>query len=63
MEITCFKNALNCIDLFLRNSPSSFQNTTAISITLFDFHKMVITVMKMPINKHSPNERHCRHYK
>ena len=59
-ENTCFKNALNpsCIDLFITNSHLSFQNTTAVSNGLSDFHEMVITVMK-----DSPIERHYRDYK
>ena len=58
MEDTCFKNTLNpsCIDLFIRNSPLSFQNTIAVSTGLSDFHKMVITVMKISFKKHSPIE-------
>ena len=64
-ENTCFKNALNpsCIDLFITNSPLSFQNTIAVSNGLSDFHKMVITVMKMSFKKHSPIERHYRDYR
>ena len=48
-ENTCFKNTLNssCIGLFITNIPLSFQNTITISNGLWDFHKMVITVMKM----------------
>ena len=64
-ESTCFKNVLNpsCIDLFITNSPLSFQNTIAVSNGFSDFHKMVITVMKMSFKKHSPIERHYRDYK
>ena len=63
-ENNCFKNALNpsCIDLFITNSILSFQNTIAVSNGLSDFHKMVITVMKMSFKKHSPIERHYRDY-
>ena len=51
-ENTFFKNALNpgCIDLFITNISLSFQNTVAVSNGLLDFHKMVITVMKMSFN-------------
>ena len=65
MENTCFKIALNpsCIDFFMKNSPLSFQNTIAVSNALSYFHKMVITVMKMPIKKHSAIERHYSDYK
>ena len=64
-ENYCFKNALNpsCIDLFKTNSSLSCQNTTATSNGLSNFHKMVITVMKMSFKKHSPIERHDRDYK
>ena len=56
---TCFKNALNpgCSDLFITNGPLSFQNTIAVSNGLSEFHKMVITVMKMAFRKHSPNRK------
>ena len=40
-----------CIDLFLINSPHSFQNTMTISTVLFDFHKMIITVLESSFNK------------
>ena len=61
-ENTCFKNALNpsCIDLFITNSPLSFQNAIAVFNGLSDFHKMVITVMKISFKKHSSIERHYR---
>ena len=64
-EYTCFKNALNpsCIDLFIKNSPLSFQNTIVVSNGLSDFHKMVITVMIISFKKHSLIERHYRDYK
>ena len=54
-ENTWFKNALNpsCIDLLITNSPLSLENTIAISNGLSDFHKMVITVMKMSFKNHS----------
>ena len=41
----------------------SFQNTIAVSNGLSNFHKTIITVTKMPFNKHSPIERHYRDYK
>ena len=64
-ESTCVKNKLNpsCTDLFITNSPFSFQNTIAVTNGLSDFHKMVVTVMKMSFKKHSPIERHYRDYK
>ena len=64
-ESTCFKNVLNrsCIDLFITHSPLSFQNTIAVTNALSDFHKMVVTVIKMSFKKHSPVEGHYRDYK
>ena len=53
----------SCIDLFIANSPLNFQNTIAVTNGRFDFHKMVITVMKMSFKKHSPIERHYRDYR
>ena len=37
----------SCIDLFLTNRPQSFQNTLTVETGISDFHKMVITVMKV----------------
>ena len=65
-EKTCFSSLTNpsCIDLFLTNFPSSFQNTfTTITTGLSDFHKMVITVMKMTFQKNPPKEIYYRNYK
>ena len=55
-EMTCFKSLDNpsCIDLFLTNSPLSFQNTTTVTTGLSDFHKMVVTVMKTTFPKAQP---------
>ena len=62
---TCFKSLNNpsCIDLFLTNFPSSFQNTCTITTGLSDFHKMVITVTKMTFHKNPPKEIYYRDYK
>ena len=64
-NIVILKNVLNpsCIDLFITNSPSSFQNTIAVTNGFSKFHKMEITVMKMSFKKHSPIERHYTDYK
>ena len=39
---TCFQNPNNpsCIDLMIRNRPTSFQNSMVIETGLSDFHKM-----------------------
>ena len=64
-EDTCFKSMENpsCIDLFLTNSPLSFQNTTTITTGLSDFHKMVVTVMKTAFPKAEPQILYYRDYK
>ena len=64
-EPTCFKNPDNpsCIDLFLTNRPRSFQNTFTIETGISDFHKMVITVMKVFYKKQKPKIIQYRSYK
>ena len=64
-ENTCFKNPLipSCVDIFIINSPLSFQNTIGFLNGLTYFHKIVIRVMKMSFKKHSSIERHDRDYK
>ena len=64
-ENTCFKSTENpsCIDLFLTNTPLSFQNTTLVATGLSDFHKMVVTVMKTTFPKAEPQILCYRDYK
>ena len=64
-EATCFKSLDNpsCIDLFLTNSPQSFQNTSTITTGLSDFHRMVVTVMKTTFPKGKPKTIYYRDYK
>ena len=64
-EKTCFKSVDNpsCIDLFLTNTPLSFQNTTTVTTGLSDFHKMVVTVMKTTFPKAQPKIVYYRDYK
>ena len=52
-EPTCFINYTNpsCIDLYLTNCPKSFQNTLAIEMGLSDFHKLIVTVLKVNMKK------------
>ena len=59
-EQTCFKNCYNpsCIDLFLTNSPPSFQNTVTIETSISDFPKMVITVSTKVFNKKTETKNH-----
>ena len=55
-EKTCFKSKDNtsCIDLFITDCPNSFENTSAITTGLSDFHKMVTTVLKATFTKSKP---------
>ena len=55
-EATCFKNSENptCIILPLTNKPLSFKNKYVIETGLFDFHKMVVGVIKMHFPKMKP---------
>ena len=64
-ETTCLKNPCNpaCIDLFLANCPRSVQNTVTIETGISDFHKMVITVLKVFYRKQKPKIIQYRSYK
>ena len=50
---TCFKNSENpsCIDLILTNKPRSFQTKCVIQTKSSDFHRMIISVLKMHFPK------------
>ena len=45
----CFKNPENpsCIDMILKNISYSFQNSCVIETGLSDFHRMIVSVMKL----------------
>ena len=64
-EPTCFKNPNNpsCIDLFLTNRSRYFQNTSTIETGISDFHKLVVTVLKMFYKKQKPKIIQCRDYR
>ena len=55
-EPTCFKNPnnLSCIDLFLTNRSKYFQNMFTIETGISDFHKLVVTVLKMFYKEQKP---------
>ena len=53
----------SCIDLMLTNSNMSFQNTTTVFSGLSDFHKLVLTVLKINFTKNIPKEIIYRDYK
>ena len=54
---TCFKSLdrLSCMDLILTNSSRSFQDTCTVETGLPDFHKLVVTVLKLYFPKQKPN--------
>ena len=64
-EKTCFKSITNpsCIDLFITDSPYSFQHTTTVPIGLSDCHKMAVTVLKTTFPKAPPKVITYRDYK
>ena len=64
-EPTCFKNPNNpsCINLFLKNCSRYFQNTSTIDTGISDFHKLVVTVLKMFFKKQKLEISHQRNYK
>ena len=51
-----------CIDLFLTNSPNSFQNYSVVEAGPSDFHRMLVTVMKTSFQKLPPQVRYYRDY-
>ena len=55
---TCFTNPENppYIVLILANSPYSFQNSCVIETGPSDFHKMIVSVMKITFQKLKPIE-------
>ena len=64
-EPTCFKTQNNppCIDLFLTNRKSYFQNTSTIETGISDFHKFVVTVLKVFYKKQKPKIIQYRNHK
>ena len=50
----------SCIDLFISNSPLSFQNVTAIFKGLSEPHQLVVTVRKQVFWENSPKEIYYR---
>ena len=50
---TCFKDPDNpsCIDLIIKNSPRSFQDSCVFEMGLSDFHRLTTTVLKQCFSK------------
>ena len=64
-EPTCYKSPYNasCTDLFFSNPPQSFRNTITTETGISDFHKMVITILKVFYKKQKPRIIQYRGYK
>ena len=63
-EPTCYKSmeSPTCIDLFLTNSPLSFQDTQTFVNGISDFHKLVLSTLKIKFTKANPKEVTYRNY-
>ena len=63
-EPTCYKNPANpsYIDLILTNLPRSFQNSGVVETGLSDFHRMIVTVLKITFQRLPPRIRNYRDY-
>ena len=55
-EPACSNNFDNpsCIDLFLTNSSKSFEKCLTLETGISDFHKLIITILKVKPDKLSP---------
>ena len=53
----------SCIDVFLTISPRSLQNSQTIEAGLYDFHKLVVTILKMYLPNNKPKVSIYRDYK
>ena len=62
-EHTCFKDPPKCYDLILTNKKHSFQNTLALTNSLSDFHKLMMSVLKTEFVKADPIQINYRDYK
>ena len=62
---TCYKNPANptCIDLMLTNSNRSFVNSCTNETGLSDFHKMIVTVLKIYFQKREAKVINYRDYR
>ena len=62
---TCFKNphSPSCIGLIITNTAKNFQNSTVIETCLSDFHKMLLTVLKIFYKKQRTDIFRYRNYR
>ena len=64
-EPTCFKNVNkpSCIDLFLTNNSKCFKDCLTLETGLSDFHKLIVTIMKIKHERFPPKIVNYRDYK
>ena len=64
-EPTCFKNVgkPSCVDLFLTNSWKRFEDSLILETGLWDFHKLIVTVIKTKHERFPPTIVNYRDYK
>ena len=64
-EPTWFKKFYNpsCIDLFLTNSLKSLEKCLTLETGMSDFHKLIITILKVKTDKSPPRITKYRDYK
>ena len=62
---TCYKNTANrtCIDLMLTSFNQIFQNSSTIETGLSDFHKMIVTILKIYFQKREAKVINYRDYR
>ena len=64
-KATCFENPAKptCIDLVITNKPGMFQNDKTDETGVSDFHKLVVSTMKLSHKKRPPRMIKYRGYK
>ena len=64
-ESTCFKNSMSpsYIDLYLTKCPKIFESTLTTETGISDFHKLIVTVLKVKHEKVPPKIIQYRDYK
>ena len=64
-EPICFKNvnSPSCIDFFLTNSSKIFETRLTLETGMSDFHKLLITILKVKPDKLPPRIVKYRDYK
>ena len=61
--LTCYPNNPSCMDHILTNSPRSFLQTKTVFTGLSDFHKLVLSVIKLHFCKAKAKEISYRNFR